>query len=208
MTLAEIRRGQPRSAEEDILGLNQLRILLDLDGTVAQNAGRKLAAAQFGVDLDAESGLSLPERLGLTTDQFWEWWHTHQEEIYERAEPLPGAAVVLRGLKQSGAYIAVVTARRDEARAVTTAWLERFGFPFDTMVFSSDDKLAVAKALNLNVGFEDDPANALSLAEWMPMILVDNHKNRREDVAHPQVFRVQEWNEVPGVLRQLSVRTA
>ncbi len=188
--------------------LHHLRILLDLDGTVAQNAGRRLAAEQFGVNLDEESNAPLPERLGLTPEQFWAWWHANQEEIYDRAVPLPGAAAVLSSLKQAGATIVVVTARRHEARAVSTAWLERYGFPYDEMILSADDKVAIAREHGLNLGFEDDPDNALALAELMPMILVENHKNRSMDVPHPQLFRVAAWDEVPSLLRTLTVRSA
>lgn len=188
--------------------MHHLRILLDLDGTVAQNAGRKIAAEHFGVNLDEESGLSLPERLGLTVEEFWAWWHTNQEEIYERAVPLPGAAAVLRSLKQAGATIVVVTARRSDAQAVTCSWLARHDFPWDEMILNADDKVSIAQEQKLNLGFEDDPANAIPLADLMPMVLVGGHKNRSQAIEHPQIYRVSGWDEVPALLHLLTARTA
>lgn len=185
------------------------RILLDLDGTVAQNAGRRLAAQHFGKpEVEFAEGESLRGLLGLTEEQFWAWWHEHQEAIYDLAEPLPGSAETLGALRAAGAHIAVVTARRDAARDVTERWLGRHGFPYDQMVFSADDKVAVAQALGLNLGFEDDPANAVPLADLMPMILIDNLKNRLVDTDHPQLFRVAGWHDVQPLLRRLAAQSA
>lgn len=189
--------------------LDHWRILLDLDGTVAQNAGRRIAARHFGLPITEEHhGESLLESLGLNQEQFWAWWHDNQVEIYDQADPLPGAAETLRRLKAGGAHIAVVTARRQEAEAVTVAWLDRYGFPYDEAVFGADDKLSIAQALNLSIGFEDDPKNALALAEVMPMILIDNAKNRTFETTHPQVHRVTGWHEVEPLLQRLAARTA
>jgi uncharacterized HAD superfamily protein len=185
------------------------RVLLDLDGTVAQNAGRRLLARDQRIPISEEQyGESLLETLGWTGEQFRAWWHENQEEIYHEAEVLPGAAEAVRTLKAQGAHIAVVTARRASAEAVTSQWLQRHGFPFDQMIFSADDKVAVARELALNIGFEDDPFNATALAEVMPMVLVENFKNRSVVIAHPQVHRVAGWHEVHPLLGRLAAGQA
>lgn len=185
------------------------RVLLDLDGTVAQNAGRRLLPRHQGIPIsEAQYGESLLETLGWTGEQFGAWWHENQHAIYDEAEVLPGAAEAVRTLKEQGAHIAVVTARRTSAEAVTTEWLERHGFPFDRMIFSADDKVAVARDLALNIGFEDDPWGAAALAEVMPMVLVENFKNRGVATAHPHVHRVAGWHEVHPLLGRLAAGTA
>lgn len=189
--------------------MHSWRILLDLDGTVAQNAGRTLAQRHFGVAITEERYAdSLLDILGITSEQFWAWWDANQEEIYGQAAPLPGARETLQLLKDAGAYIAVVTARRANAEAVTTAWLARHGFPYDTMVMAADDKLAVARALGLNIGFEDDPAHAVPLADHMPMLLIDNFKNRRQEIVHPQIHRLAGWSEALPFMHRLAAKTA
>jgi uncharacterized HAD superfamily protein len=190
--------------------VHQWRILLDLDGTVAQNAGRRLAERQFGIPLsDSRSGdTPLWELLGITVEQFWAWWHENQEEIYGQASPLPGASETLHHLKGAGSYIAVVTARRDTAEAVTASWLAANAIPYDTMVMNADDKVSVARALNLNVGFEDDPHHALPLADLMPMVLMENLKNRNQEIDHPQVHRVTSWPDALPLLRRLAAQSA
>lgn len=185
------------------------RVLLDLDGTVAQNAGRRLAERHFGVSIGADRvGERLPDILGLTDEQFWAWWHENQEEIYSQATILPGAHEVVQALKQAGAYIAVVTARRTTAEAVTAAWLDRHDIPYDIMIMSADDKAAIARSLGLTIGFEDDPHFALPLADVMPMILIENDKNRGLALEHPQLHRVEGWAQALPLLRRLEMRTA
>lgn len=186
------------------------RILLDLDGTVAQNAGRRLAAAHWQIELTEEryGSDALMEILGVTAEQFGEWWQENQEAIYDLATPLPGAADQVARLHAAGAHVAVVTARRQEAEAVTARWLERHGFIYDRLVFGADDKPAIARALELNLAFEDDPRNAVALAGMMPVVLVENFKNRSLAIQHPQVLRVSGWHEVEHVLSRLSPRIA
>jgi uncharacterized protein len=185
------------------------RILLDLDGTVAQNAGRRVAERHFGISVGADRiGEKLPDMLGLTQEQFWAWWHENQEEIYDQATLIPGANDVVRTLKKAGAFIAVITARRTTAEGVTAAWLQRHGIPYDTMIMSADDKVAAARTLGLNIGFEDDPHFAVPLADVMPMVLIENDKNRGLTLDHPQIHRVGGWTDALPLLRRLEMRTA
>lgn len=199
-------KSRPYSKLKEDSILHHWRVLLDLDGTVAQNAGRQVAARHFGIEIPDNT--SVMEVLGLTEEQFWAWWADNQEEIYDKAVVMPGAAEAVRQLKDAGAFIAVVTARRLEAEAVTLGWLSRHGIPYDTAIFAQDEKVTAARELALNIGFEDDPAFALPLAEFMPMILVENHKNRKQAIDHPHVHRVAGWHEVHPLLRRLAERSA
>jgi uncharacterized HAD superfamily protein len=189
--------------------LQNLRILLDLDGTVARNAGRKVAARQFGITIGEEhAGQTLIEILGMDRDQFWAWWHANQDEIYGQAVPMPEASAVLQALKQAGAFIAVVTARRSSAEHVTRMWLRQHGIPHDMMVMDADDKVAVARKLALNVGFEDDPAHAVPLADLFPMALFQGNKNLDREILHPQIERLTGWPDVMPWLSRVASRTA
>lgn len=189
--------------------MQHLRILLDLDGTVAHNAGRKVAERQFGIPIGEElAGQSLFEILGMNREQFWAWWYANEEEIYGQAVPMPEASTVLQALKQAGAFIAVVTARRSSAEQVTRRWLGQHGIPHDMMVMDADDKVAVARRLSLNVGFEDDPAHAVPLADVIPMALIQSNKNLDREILHPQVYRLSGWPEVMPWLTRLASRSA
>jgi uncharacterized HAD superfamily protein len=183
--------------------MHKWRILLDLDGTVLENAGRTVAARHFGITLAEETDQpSLLQLLGLTKEGFWAWWHENQDEIYARAVPLHGASTLLKQLRSSGSYIAVVTARRGAAEPVTTRWLADHGFEYDQIRLDADDKLAIAKELQLNLVFEDDAANALALADLCPVVLIRGRKNDAQ-LDHPNIYRIDRWDEVSALLHRL-----
>lgn len=189
--------------------MQRFRILLDLDGTILQNAGRELFAKQFGLVLaENESALDATvARLGLDPRQFWDWWSANQTEIYSRAVPIEGAIEVIRSLRAAGAFVAVVTARRTEAESVTRHWIAQAGLEVDEMVFGADDKVSVALQLDLNLAFEDNLQNAEGLSAHMPVLLIDARSNGGVDLS-PGIIRVEDWSQVPAILDDLGRRTA
>lgn len=193
--------------------LSTLRLLLDLDGTTLRNAGREVIARELKLPLpQGNSGAWLStgvlEEMGITRERFWETWHANQDEIYSRATPLSGALETLSDLKAGGAYIGVVTARRDHAEAVTCQWLADHGVPYDTIRFNADDKLAIARELGLNLAVDDDLKVALGLSAGIPVMLMDAD-GRHEVVELPEnIHRICGWEEVPALVRRLQLGAA
>jgi hypothetical protein len=66
----------------------------------------------------------------------------------------------------------------------------------------------VESSFGLTIGFEDDPHFAIPLADVMPMILIENDKNRGLALEHPQLHRVEGWAQALPLLRRLEMRTA
>jgi uncharacterized HAD superfamily protein len=193
--------------------LVNLRLLLDLDGTTLRNAGREVMARELNLPIpQGNSGAWLSEgileAMGITVERFWEVWQTHQEEIYGKAVPLPGAVETLHALKARGAHIAIVTARRDHAEAVTVAWLAAHGVPYDAIRFGCDDKLAVAQELGLNLAVDDDLRVALRLAEGLPVMLMDTDGRHNAIQLPENVHRIGGWGEVPDLVRRLMLGAA
>lgn len=188
--------------------LSSLRLLLDLDGTTLKNIGREVMARELKLPIPQGNSGSwfdsgIMEEMGITVERFWQVWQAHEEEIYARATPLPGALETLADLKVGGAHIAVVTARRDTAERVTREWLGIHGVPYDAIRFNCDDKLAVARSLGLNMGIDDDLNHILSLSQGMPTMLMDSD-GRHEGLELPaSVCRVRGWDEVPVVIERL-----
>ncbi|MFZ5825781.1 MAG: 5' nucleotidase, NT5C type [Bacillota bacterium] len=194
-------------------GFSTLRLLLDLDGTTLKNAGREVMARELNLPLpQGNSGAWLSggilEEMGIRMERFWAVWHANQDEIYARAVPLPGALETLAGLKSAGAHIAVVTARRSPAEAVTRDWLALHGVSYDAIQFNCDDKLTVARSLGLNMAIDDDLGHIQALAQGMPAMLMDP-EGRHADVELPRnVCRIRDWSEVPDVIRRLRLQVA
>lgn len=193
--------------------LSTLRLLLDLDGTTLRNAGREVISREFDLPLaQGNSGAWLSggilEERGITTERFWEVWHHHQDEIYGRATPLPGALEALAELKARGAYIGIVTARREHAEKVTCQWLADHGVPYDAIRFGCDDKLVVARELGLNLAVDDDLTVALRLSEGLPVMLMDTGGRHAEVELPPSIHRISGWHEVPSLLARLHTGAA
>ncbi len=189
-----------------------VRLLLDLDGTVCYNAAGDVMSQVLGVPLPAGGPAAwiragLLGNIGITPAQFWRIFTEHEEEIYGHAVPLPEAAASLRELKAAGAFIAVVTARRPSAAAVTHRWLSRHQVPFDVLEMGYDDKLPAAMTHELNWALEDDLHVAAALARSLQVILITScpragrgrrRLHRRGDVGFRQVHS---WREVPGIIK-------
>lgn len=185
-----------------------LRLLLDLDGTTLRNVGRDVIARIFNLPLptsNANGWLSsgILEERGITTEMFWSAWQENEEEIYGRATPLPGALETLQALKEGGAHIAVVTARRTSAEGVTLEWLHRHAVPYDAIRFNCDDKLGVAHSLGLNMAIDDDIAHVTNIAQGMPVLLMDTDGRHRETILPDRVHRIHGWAEVPQAISRL-----
>ena len=54
-------------------------------------------------------------------------------------DPIYAVIEVVRALKGAGHEIHIITGRRDDTRAVTEKWLERYGVPYDRLVMREFD---------------------------------------------------------------------
>ena len=154
-----------------------VRLLLDLDGTLLQNAAGPVLSRYFGKAMPpghppAWFSTGLLKRLRISTGQFWQAFAENEEEIYGGSVLMPGAAACLQQLKQGGAFIAVVTARRLSAEKTTRRWLAAHNVPFDVLEMGHDNKLPIALSLNLNWAIEDDAAIAATLAQELHVLLM------------------------------------
>lgn len=66
---------------------------------------------------------------GTLCEERERWWE------YDLCEPLKGSKSVLDHLRSLGHTIVLFTARFEEDRSVTEAWLQKHNYPFDRIVF-------------------------------------------------------------------------
>lgn len=160
---------------------------VDLDGVVADfyRGLRPIAAEWLGVDvsqLTEDVSYGLPE-WNLASMGGYDPLHRFavtQRQLFEKLEPVTGAAASLRRLSEHQVRIRIITHRlfvnffHEKAASQTITWLERYGIPYSDLCLM-EDKTAVGAHLYI----EDSPKNIERLRELeQEVIIFTNSTNR------------------------------
>ncbi|MBO3444433.1 hydrolase [Clostridium sp. CCUG 7971] len=178
--------------------MNKLNICVDIDGTIT-------SPYHFIPYLNELYNKNITEEQCNTCD-----WETLYEikmdrmlsEFHEKYMHSYGEASVVEGAKEiieelcSENTVYFVTARSESLTEITKKWLEDSGFSgIEVHLLGSDYKVEKAKALNCNVFIEDNPYNAIQLAdEGIKVLLIDTNYNK--GVVHENITRVNNWIEI------------
>lgn len=97
-----------------------------------------------------------------------EFFNSHQDEIYEKAEIKRNAAEVLKRLRSKGNEIYVITSRKTSPNEksqsifdITENWLKKHDIEVDAIISSAygETRADVCKKYNIDLMIEDDPYN-------------------------------------------------
>ncbi|MBI2566346.1 MAG: hypothetical protein HYV63_04860, partial [Candidatus Schekmanbacteria bacterium] len=88
--------------------------VIDIDGTVADETARRLAATDEQGKMD--------------------WDAYFRAADVDRDPPIPDAATVLSSVHAAGVAIAYVSSRPESLRETTAAWLDRYQFPTGDLI--------------------------------------------------------------------------
>ena len=169
---------------------------VDIDDVIAdtERVVRQHLNARYGLRLRREdvTDFSLEKLAGLSPGDVQAFLEDfHRSGGYRSMAPIPGAREALTRLAARH-RIVLVTARPEETRPDTEAWLAEHGIPYHALIFSNGAGKHGLQPYDRFV--EDRPAFALELAEaGVPVLLFDAPWNRR--VAHPRIRRVRDWQE-------------
>ena len=122
-----------------------------------------------------------------------EFLDTWAEEAFMRSHQeggkffRPFAKELTKKLKSMGVKISIITARKgnqfvtdDEMEDLTRKQLELGEITYDDLyVVPSGDKVPVVKACGCQLIVEDNPDQALSLSDIIPVLLIDNRYNKK-----------------------------
>jgi len=182
------------------------RIAVDLDGVLAETmeAWCRMVNERFGTRIKLEDLDTWTSWLktGITKDQFFEildeTWAT-----WEDIPPTePDLAVKVAKVEKLGS-LDIVTGRSRQTVEHAKAWLSHHKIPYERFVRVRGwrDKIF----LNYDV-YVDDAPELMPLISRNPVmwgILYERPWNRNLAVM-PRVFRVETWNQVPRILRQMT----
>lgn len=121
---------------------------------------------------------------------------------YEEAEVIVGAKEVIDELyNHNNVYF--VTARNSKLNDVTTKWLDKNGLSnIEIYMLGSNHKIDKAKELNCDIFIEDNPMNAIQLAQGgIKVLLLDTNYNK--DINHENIIRVNNWKEIKELIEIL-----
>lgn len=191
---------------------------LDLDETLASTfAGMLRVAHSVGKLLACQSiedfvihDIFEDPSFGVTRDEMIEIWHQYNISIKKPEDTMviKGALQWVKLLMKNGIKCSIITARNGNdplKRKMTLEWLERY-FP---EIHSSNihfvnhyseqslPKSAVCKNLGITLLIDDHIDNARDMiAAWFSMILLEKPWNRSITFDHPNLHRVQDWQEI------------
>ena len=182
-----------------------MRIAIDIDSTL-HHYWDELAAVsrrRFGVDLPYDEQYTWKitrlreEQLSAAIED------THSDAAIARAQPYPAAVETINAWHEAGNFIHVTSQRSEHCRPATVRWLDDIGLEYDDLN-CSDDKLARAVELQIDLLIDDSPVNlARALEAGMHAATLEHPWNREVCEEETEIVCAPDW---PGLAAALERR--
>lgn len=185
--------------------MKKLNICIDIDGTITSPYHfipylNKLYNKNLS-DIDCVTH-NWDELYEVSIDDLLKEFHTNYVHSYSEADVVEYANDVINNLKMNH-NLYFVTARSESLTDITTSWLGDKGFNnIDVYLLGSDNKIQKAKELECNIFIEDNPSNAIQLAnEGMTVLLIDTNYNKH--IQHDNINRVYSWKDIETFIKNI-----
>ena len=121
---------------------------------------------------------------------------------YEEAEIIDEAKQIIKDLNEKN-NLYFVTARGNELQDITIKWLEKNGLSsIEIYMLGSDYKIDKAKELKCDIFIEDNPLNALQLAQGgVRVFLLETNYNK--DTKHDNITKVKDWEHIKRLINNM-----
>lgn len=170
------------------------RIGLDMDGVIYNwyiNL-KKLMVKEFSLD---SRELKHPQEWGVPwmTDEMWDWYYAHPEEIFTLGEAYDNAVWGSMRLQDMTGNLSILTTARPGAEALKEKWLEAWSVDYDELIVGDLDWNKSEQECNLYI--DDGLHNLEQIREEHPnadLILMDRPWNRHSD----EFVRARGWQDL------------
>lgn len=185
--------------------MKNLNICIDIDGTITSPYHYLPYLNDiYNKNLTEEDFTTVywAELYGDTLEGMLDKLHSKHINSYSKIEIIEGVKEVIAELyKENNLFF--VTARNPSLQQITKDWLEKQQLSqIPLYLLGTDKKLDKAKQLKCNVFIEDNPNNALNLANGgITVILIDCNYNK--DIYHRNIIRVSSWREIKNIIDKL-----
>lgn len=182
------------------------RFGIDIDGTVTCPTSllpHINQAYKVNLVLDDIKEYDLTKAFSVDKEQFFEWYKTVEDDIYDTSPPQAYAKEVLKSW-QSAYELFYISARGENVYDTTYNWFKREAIPYDHIdLIGSHYKIEAAKKHQVHAFFEDKHDNAVDIHEALdiPVILFDTPYNR--EAIPDGVKRVSNWQEANDWIKRL-----
>lgn len=182
-----------------------MRIGIDIDGVVADSypAWLEELNRHYGKNITVLEDYEMHLVFDVPFDDMNNYFVDNVEHLLSIPKPVRGAREGIESLIQEGHDIIYITARRTEEEEITLRWLEQYGIPHETVLFSGfKSKVDLVREWGIQAFVEDHVLNAEGIAHiGVPVFLMTTSYNR--DKALPEnVTRCADWE---GIKEGLSV---
>lgn len=186
--------------------MRNYRFGIDIDGTVTcPTSLLPHINKEYKVNLvlDDIKEYDLTKAFSVDEQQFYNWYKTVEDHIYDTSPPQEYAKKVLENW-MSQYELFYISARGENVYDTTYNWFKREAIPYDHIdLIGSHYKIEAAKKHQVHAFFEDKHDNAVDIHEELdiPVILFDTPYNRK---AIPDgVKRVSNWQEANDWIKHL-----
>lgn len=185
--------------------MKNLNIGIDIDGTItspyhyipylnkiySKNLTEKDITTVYWADLYGDTLEGLLDKL-----------HSDYLHSYSEAVVLDEVDTIIKELHKENELF-FITARDVSLRNITFNWLEENNLSCVPLyLLGSDHKLDLANELGCDIFIEDNPNNALQLANGgIKVLLIDTNYNK--DIDHINITRVSNWYEIKNIICKL-----
>ncbi len=190
-----------------------MNISIDIDGVLVDRENYQIEkAVEFAkknninfhiLKIDA---YNVDEMFGWDKNNFKAFWDEYLWD-YAKQPPLADVKAILSKLRADGHKIIINTSRwlseleneiGKKMRKTVEDWFVKNDLPFDELVFARGDKLAVVESLCADCHIEDNPIEAIPIAEKIPVIMLDCEYNK--NFCGENIFHAKDWEEIYKLL--------
>lgn len=178
--------------------MSKLNICIDIDGTITSPYHFIPYLNEiYNKEITQDECITckLEDLYETNIEDLLEKFHSKYIYSYKEAEVVEGAKDIIDELYMSH-NLCFVTARSQILEDITVEWLRENGFTdIEVHLLGSDYKIDKARELECNLFIEDNPFNAIGLADaGMKVLLIDNNYNK--NIEHENIIRVKNWTEI------------
>lgn len=182
--------------------MSNLNICIDIDGTITSPyhfIPYLNVMCEKNITEEECTTLDWKELYNQDMEVILDKLHNEYIYVYKEAELVENAKEIIDELKINN-NLYFVTARSENLTDITKEWLNEKGiYNIDVHLLGSDYKIEKAKELNCNLFLEDNPHNAIQIANaGIDVILIDANYNK--DINHEKITRVKNWNEIKELI--------